>query len=67
MQRIYPERSFGFIRCIEGGDVGADYFFHASSLEDCAIAELEEGSIVRFEPRVVAKGNRAEHIQRESA
>ena len=62
--RVYPERGFGFIRCTEGGDIGADYFFHSSGLDDCRIEQLEEGSVVRFEPRTVAKGLRAEHIQR---
>lgn len=63
VQRVYPERGFGFIRCTSGGDVGADYFFHMSAL-DCAIDDLEEGSTVSFEPRQVAKGRRAEAIQR---
>jgi cold shock CspA family protein len=67
VQRIYPERSFGFIRCRESlapGDINQDFFFHASGLDDCAISDLEEGGLVEFEPRTVAKGRRAEHIQR---
>lgn len=67
MQRLYPERGFGFIRCTEGvGEVGKDYFFHMSGLDDRRIEELEEGAMVVFEPRVVAKGLRAEHIRSES-
>ena len=66
IQRVYPERSFGFIRCREGAadDLNQDFFFHATGLDDCGIAELEEGSQVEFEPRHVAKGKRAEHITR---
>jgi cold shock CspA family protein len=62
--RVYAERGFGFIRCTEGGEVGKDYFFHASGLE-MPIDSLEEGSLVAFEPRVVAKGHRAERIRPE--
>ena len=64
VHRIYVERGFGFIRVSEGPEVGQDYFFHVSGLDDCPIAELEEGSLVDFEPRVVAKGKRAEHVLR---
>src|SRR5262245_13159027 len=64
VQRVYAERGFGFIRCTEGSDIGQDYFFHMSGLDDCEIADLEEGSVVKFEARNVAKGRRAEHIQR---
>lgn len=69
VQRIYVERGFGFIRCTEGepGDIGQDYFFHHSGLTDCGIAELEEGSTVSFRPTLVAKGRRAEDIQREAS
>jgi cold shock CspA family protein len=63
VQRVYRERGFGFIRCTEGGQVGQDYFFHHSGLDDCRIDDLEEGSQVTFEPHQVAKGNRAEHIR----
>jgi cold shock CspA family protein len=66
VQRVYVERGFGFIRCLAGpsDDVGQDFFFHHSGLEDCTITDLEEGSMVLFEPTYVAKGKRAEHIQR---
>ena len=67
MQRIYIERGFGFIRCTAGAppeDIGQDFFFHSSGLDDVGIMELEEGSQVSFETRYVAKGRRAEHIQR---
>jgi cold shock CspA family protein len=69
VQRVYVERGFGFIRCLEGRaeDVGQDFFFHMSGLDDCSIHELEEGSLVRFSPTYVAKGKRAEHIEREGA
>jgi cold shock CspA family protein len=69
VQRIYVERGFGFIRCLEGPttDVGQDFFFHMSGLTDCSIADLEEGSLVRFTPSYVAKGKRAEHVEREGA
>lgn len=60
MQRLYIERGFGFIRV----PTGEDYFFHMSGLEDCRIAELEEGLLVEFEARQTAKGQRAEHIAR---
>ena len=67
VQRVYVERGFGFIRCLEGkaDDVGQDFFFHMSGLSDCTIDELEEGSLVTFSPTYVAKGKRAEHIERE--
>jgi cold shock CspA family protein len=67
VQRVYVERGFGFIRCLEGTreDVGQDFFFHMSGLADCTIEDLEEGSLVRFSPTYVAKGKRAEHIERE--
>jgi cold shock CspA family protein len=64
VQRLYPERGFGFIRVTEGEDIGQDYFFHNTGLEDCRIAELEEGLLVEFEARLTAKGKRAEHISR---
>lgn len=67
VQRIYVERGFGFIRCTGGAvaatDIGQDYFFHMSGLDEGSIALLEEGSLVTFEPRQVAKGRRAEHVQ----
>jgi cold shock CspA family protein len=66
VQRIYPERGFGFIRCSEGqkDDVGQDFFFHHSGLKDSVIAELEEGTLVEFEVRNTPKGKRAEEIRR---
>lgn len=69
VQRVYVERGFGFIRCLAGAtdDVGQDFFFHMSGLDDCAIDDLEEGSLVLFTPTYVAKGKRAEHIQRTTA
>lgn len=67
VQRVYAERGFGFIRCLEGPstDVGQDFFFHMSGLTDCTIDALEEGSLVTFSPTYVAKGKRAEHVVRE--
>jgi cold shock CspA family protein len=65
IQRIYVERGFGFIRCTEGAsdDIGQDFFFHHSGLAaDCRITDLQEGSLVSFEPTYVPKGKRAEHI-----
>lgn len=69
VQRIYTERGFGFIRCTEGApaDVGADFFFHYSGLEDCRIEDLMEGLTVSFEPTIVPKGKRAEKISIERA
>ena len=66
VQRLLPERGFGFIRCTEGkhDDLGQDFFFHISGLADCRIEDLEIGALVTFEPRDVAKGRRAEHIER---
>lgn len=67
VQRIYPERGFGFIRCTASAiddDIGQDFFFHHSGLDDCAITELEEGAMVRYQATRVAKGRRAEHILR---
>jgi cold shock CspA family protein len=67
VQRVYPERGFGFIRCTEGhaDDLGQDFFFHQSGLVDYDIKDLQEGSIVRFTPSYVPKGKRAEQIHRE--
>lgn len=65
--RIYPERSFGFIRCSESERpdlINRDLFFHATGLDVDSIAELQEGELVEFEPHLVAKGWRAEHITR---
>jgi cold shock CspA family protein len=65
--RVYPERSFGFIRCREAEQldlINRDLFFHATGLDDCRIDELQEGGPVEFEPHLVAKGWRAEHITR---
>jgi cold shock CspA family protein len=69
VQRIYVERGFGFIRCLDGAedDIGQDFFFHMSGLTDCAIGDLEEGSLVSFTPTYVAKGKRAEAVTREEA
>jgi cold shock CspA family protein len=65
VHRIYQDRGFGFIRCVEGRDQGSsDYFFHASGLDDLTMLELLEGELVEFEPRQVPKGLRAEHITR---
>jgi cold shock CspA family protein len=66
VQRIYVERGFGFIKCMAGAadDIGQDFFFHHSGLDGFGIDDLEEGSMVIFEPTYVAKGKRAEHIQR---
>jgi len=63
VQRLYPERGFGFIRVTDRGAY-TDYFFHVSGLADCHIAELEEGLLVEFEAKATAKGQRAEHIQK---
>lgn len=66
VQRLLPERGFGFIRCTEGpkGDLGQDFFFHTTGLEDLGFEELEIGQLVSFEARDVPKGKRAERIQR---
>lgn len=64
VHRVYRDRGFGFIRCTEGPDAGQDYFFHMTGLDDCTVEDLEEGELVEFEPRQVAKGRRAEHIVR---
>lgn len=65
--RFYPDRSFGFIHCRESAlpeHVNKDFFFHATGLDDCQMIDLEEGGAVEFEPRLAAKGWRAEHITR---
>lgn len=64
VHRIYQDRGFGFIRCVGGQDQGVDYFFHASGLDNLTMLELLEGEVVEFEPRLVPKGKRAEHITR---
>ncbi|HYW87493.1 MAG TPA: cold shock domain-containing protein [Chloroflexota bacterium] len=62
VQRVYPERGFGFIR-IDGPD-HQDVFFHTSGLKDTVIFELQEGEEVTFELRDTPKGKRAEEIWR---
>jgi cold shock protein len=61
VQRIYPERGFGFIR---NGDSGGDIFFHTTGLDDCQIGELQDGEQVEYEVRSTPKGPRAEHVTR---
>jgi cold shock CspA family protein len=65
VQRFYLERSFGFIRCLEGAsdDIGQDFFFHRTGLVGCEMADLEEGGSVEFEPKYTPKGKRAEGIR----
>jgi cold shock CspA family protein len=64
VQRLLPERGYGFIRARDGQYVGVDFFFHASGLiGGCAMRDLEQGDLVRFEPRLAAKGHRAENIE----
>lgn len=65
IQHTYPERGFGFIRCTEGarGDLGQDFFFHLSGLDDgLTMGDLLPGSLVEFECREVPRGKRAEHV-----
>jgi cold shock CspA family protein len=65
VQHTYPERGFGFIRCTEGArdDLGQDFFFHATGLDDgLTMADLLPGSVVDFECRDVPRGKRAEHV-----
>ena len=65
VQHVYPERGFGFIRCTKGaiGDVGQDFFFHQSGLDDgLTMSELLQGSLVEFECTEVPRGKRAEHV-----
>jgi cold shock CspA family protein len=66
VQRLMLDRGYGFIRCLEGseGEQGVDYFMHRGSLEDCDLTDLREGTLVDFEPTLVAKGPRAEHVRK---
>ena len=67
IQHLYPERGFGFIRCTVGaiGDVGEDFFFHTSGLDDgLAMGDLLPGTLVEFECVEVPRGKRAEHVTR---
>jgi cold shock CspA family protein len=66
VQRIYPERGFGFIRCLDRLDdkgKAVEFFFHATGLP-CPIDRLQEGERVEFEVRETPKGLRAESVQR---
>ncbi len=59
IQRIQADRSFGFIRDPDGGNV----FFHRSALTNPNIfATLEIGMGVEFEPESSPKGPRAAKI-----
>jgi len=65
VQHVYRDRGFGFIRCTEGAaeDVGEDFFFHTSGLDEGVTLEaLLPGSLVEFDARVVPRGKRAEHV-----
>ena len=65
VQHVYRDRGFGFIRCTEGAaeDVGEDFFFHTSGLDEGVPLEaLLPGSLVEFDARVVPRGKRAEHV-----
>lgn len=66
VHQLYTERRFGFIRCISGpeGDVGQNFFFHASALVDCTLEDLQIGTSVRFDGFMTPKGRRAERVQR---
>lgn len=65
IQRVLPERGYGFIRCTHGedGDIGTDFFFHRDDLDDVHITELREGLLVEFNATHPPKGPRAEHIR----
>lgn len=63
VQRVLPERGYGFIRGQVGENAGIDFFFHTSGLVGCSMRDLVEGTLVRFEPRRVARGPRAEQIE----
>jgi len=43
--RIFRDKAYGFIYCPAAE---RDYFFHKESLANCTIAQLTEGSEVRF-------------------
>jgi cold shock CspA family protein len=64
VQRLLPERGYGFIRALDGEQAGIDFFFHLSGLRGCSINDLSLGDLVRFEPQMKAKGPRAEAIER---
>jgi cold shock CspA family protein len=58
---LFPDRGFGFLR----GDDGADYFFHATDLEDGLVFEdLQEGLAVEFEVRQASLAGKAGAAQR---
>lgn len=64
VQRLYRDRGFGFIRCLEGPDRDVDFYFHKSGVLD-GFSTLTEGMVVTFEPRDAVKGKRAEAVQRK--
>jgi len=63
VQRLLPERGYGFIRAQSGQYENVDFFFHLSSLVNCRMDDLKIGDEVRFEPTTVARGLRAEQIE----
>lgn len=65
IQHTYPARGFGFIRCTAGApdDIGYDFFFHTSGLEEgLDMVDLLPGQVVEFETREVPRGKRAENV-----
>lgn len=55
--RVVADRGFGFIRANS-----SDFFFHYTSLENCALTDLPVGASVSFEEVDSPKGPRAEHV-----
>jgi CspA family cold shock protein len=64
INRLTPERGFGFIR----GEDGKHYFFHRNELlSGLRFDELREGQRVVFEPRQAERGPRAAEINPAAA
>lgn len=43
--RLFRDKAYGFVACPADA---RDYFFHATHLENCTLAQIEEGATLTF-------------------
>ncbi len=60
IRTLHNEKGFGFIREL----AGRDYFFHRTAVADEGFEDLRSGNRVEFDIGDMAKGPRAEKVQR---
>jgi len=59
IKRLVADRNFGFIQA----DGGQDVFFHASSVQQRAFADLSVGQVVNFDLERGDKGPKAANVR----